>query len=69
MWTVDSGGWLRISPQSILQRCLSGARPGAILLMHVGIQSKDAIALPALITQLKQRGYRFVTIPQLISMR
>lgn len=69
MWTVDSGGWEGISVASILQRCLSGVRPGAILLMHVGIQSQDGIALRSLIADLKHRGYHFATIPQLLSLR
>jgi peptidoglycan/xylan/chitin deacetylase (PgdA/CDA1 family) len=69
MWTVDSGGWQGISVPAIVQRCLSGARPGAILLMHVGIQSQDGIALQSVITDLKRQGYRFVTIPQLLALR
>jgi peptidoglycan/xylan/chitin deacetylase (PgdA/CDA1 family) len=69
MWTVDSGGWEGIPVSSIVQRCLSGARPGAIVLMHVGIQSQDGLALQTVITGLKRRGYRFETIPQLLALR
>jgi peptidoglycan/xylan/chitin deacetylase (PgdA/CDA1 family) len=68
MWTVDSGGWEGLSAAAIVQRCLAGARPGAIILMHVGIQSQDGIALPSVIAQLKQRGYRFVTVPRLLAI-
>jgi peptidoglycan/xylan/chitin deacetylase (PgdA/CDA1 family) len=66
MWSVDSLGWERISATAILQRCLTLLQPGDIYLMHVGIQSQDAIALPSLIASLKSRGYRFVTVTQLI---
>lgn len=66
MWTVDSGGWEHLPPATILQRCLAGARPGAILLMHVGAQSQDAMALQSVITGLRRRHYRFVTIPKLL---
>jgi peptidoglycan/xylan/chitin deacetylase (PgdA/CDA1 family) len=66
MWTVDSGGWEHLPPATILQRCLSGARPGAILLMHVGAQSQDAMALQGIITGLKRRHYHLVTVPQLL---
>jgi peptidoglycan/xylan/chitin deacetylase (PgdA/CDA1 family) len=69
MWTVDSGGWQRIPATSILIRCLTGARPGAIFLMHVGSQSQDATALPRLITDLKRQGYRFVTVPQVVALK
>ncbi len=67
MWSVDSLGWERLPATAILQRCLTLVRPGGILLMHVGIQSQDAIALPALIAQLRKRGYQLVTIPQLLA--
>jgi peptidoglycan/xylan/chitin deacetylase (PgdA/CDA1 family) len=67
MWTVDSLGWQRLPAARILSRCLSLARPGSIFLMHVGIQSQDAQALEPLVTSLRRRGYRFVTIPQLVA--
>lgn len=67
MWTVDSLGWERLPAPAILQRCLDLVRPGSILLMHVGSQSQDAVALPALITALHRRGYRLVTIRQLLN--
>ena len=67
MWTVDSGGAAFLPAGAILQRCLDGVVPGAIVLMHVGIQSQDAFALQPLITDLKRRGYAFVTVPALLS--
>ncbi len=69
MWTIDTLGWNHATPAQILTRCLTGARPGAIVVMHVGIQSLDALALPNVITGLKQRGYRLVTIAQLTASR
>jgi len=66
MWTIDSLGWRGATPAEIDQRCLSLARPGAILLMHVGIQSQDGIALPSVISQLRGRHYHLVTVPQLL---
>lgn len=66
MWTVDSLGWQGLRAPSITRRCLDGTRPGAILLMHVGIQSQDALALPDLIHGLRKRGYRLQTIPALL---
>jgi peptidoglycan/xylan/chitin deacetylase (PgdA/CDA1 family) len=66
MWTLDSLGWEHLSAPSIVQRCVARARPGTIILMHVGIQSQDALALPSVISQLRRRGYRFATVPQII---
>jgi peptidoglycan/xylan/chitin deacetylase (PgdA/CDA1 family) len=66
MWTVDSGGWQHLSSTTILQRCKARAVPGAIYLMHVGIQSQDAFALDSLIKFLHAVHYRLVTIPQLL---
>lgn len=65
MWTVDSLGWEGLSAPAILRRCLTLVRPGDILLMHVGIQSQDDVALPQLIRSLKHRGYHLVTVRQL----
>lgn len=66
MWTLDSLGWEHLPSSAILQRCLTDIRPGTILLMHVGSQSEDAVALPPLIRILQRRGYRFVTVPQML---
>ena len=65
MWTVDSAGWRRIPATEIVARCLRLAEPGAIILMHVGAESQDGPALPALITGLRERGYGFVNLPDL----
>ena len=65
MWTVDSFGWRRIAPAEIVARCLRLAEPGAIILMHVGIESRDGPALPALVAGLRERGYGFVGLAEL----
>jgi peptidoglycan-N-acetylglucosamine deacetylase len=65
-WTIDTLGWDHATPAQILSRCLIGARPGAIVVMHVGIQSQDAIALPQVIASLRARHYRLVTIAQVV---
>lgn len=66
MWTLDSLGWEHLPSRTILQRCLADVKPGTILLMHVGSQSQDAFALPALIRNLKRQGYHFLTVPQML---
>lgn len=67
MWTVDSLGWQGLDPAAVTRRCLDGATNGAIYLMHVGSASTDYDALPGVIQGLRDRGYRFVTVPEVIS--
>ena len=62
MWTLDSLGWRGLSAAEIVQRVVDLAEPGAIVLMHVGSQSADGEALPAVIDGLRVAGYTFVAI-------
>ena len=66
MWTVDSLGWKGLPAPDVVARCLDGARPGAILMFHVGSASTDVAALPDIIEQLSAAGYRFVALPELL---
>lgn len=68
MWTIDSFGWMRIPAAAIVERCLSRAEPGAIILMHVGIESEDGPALKALIAGLRERGYLIVGMADLLGL-
>jgi len=69
-WTVDTLGWegasAGITVAVVASRVLSGLRPGEIVLMHVGSSpdgsTPDAHALPRVISQLRARGYSFVTL-------
>jgi peptidoglycan/xylan/chitin deacetylase (PgdA/CDA1 family) len=70
-WTVDTLGWEGtagpISAPVVLSRVLAGARPGEIVLMHVGSNPDDhttfdADALPQVISGLRARSYSFVTL-------
>jgi peptidoglycan/xylan/chitin deacetylase (PgdA/CDA1 family) len=67
LWTVDSGGWLGLPVRSIVDRCLRGARPGAIYVMHVGASANDGPALAAIIDGLTAAGYDFETIDEIIT--
>lgn len=62
MWTFDSLGWRGISSDAIVDRVLAEVEPGAIVVMHVGSQSQDALALPAIIDGLRADGYSFTTV-------
>lgn len=75
-WTVDTLGWKGvregINVHRIVRRVVAAARPGAIVLMHVGANpydhsTLDADALPRLVAALRARGYAFVTLDALLS--
>ena len=68
LWTVDTDDYLRPGVAVIVHRALAGARPGAIILMHDagGTRTQTIAALPLIVHALRRRGYRLVTIPQLI---
>jgi len=68
LWTVDTDDYLRPGVPAIVHRALAGARPGAIILMHDGggNRAQTIAALAPIVHALRERGYRLVTIPQLI---
>ena len=66
MWTVDSLGWKGLSASAIVDRCAKGAVNGAIYLMHVGSQSQDGSALPALIARLRAAGWSFARVDTIL---
>ena len=72
-WTVDSLGWKGttggMTTAKVRDRVLAAARPGMIVLMHVGDNpddgtTLDAAALPSIISGLRARGYSLVTLQQ-----
>ena len=60
MWSVDTLGWKGVPASEVTRRVLEAARPGEIVLMHVGAASTDWQALPDVIDRLVSRGYGFV---------
>lgn len=77
-WTVDTLGWKGtsggITAQTVVNRVLDGLRPGEIVLMHCGSNPNDhstldADALPTVISDLRARGYSFVTLHAMLGYR
>ncbi len=66
MWSLDTLGWSGLKADEIVKSTVSGAAPGAIVVMDVGSQSEDAAALPRVIQQLRAGGYAFVTVKQMV---
>ncbi|MFJ9948230.1 polysaccharide deacetylase family protein [Kitasatospora sp. NPDC091207] len=69
LWDVDAKDWSRPGPEAIAQRVLSQVRPGSVVLMHDGggDRSQTVAALPAVITGLRDRGYRVVDLEELLA--
>lgn len=76
-WTVDSLGWQGTSggqnKNSVRDKMLRSAAPGAIIMMHLGSNPDDKThldsqALPEVIARLQTDGYRFLTLSQMIEL-
>lgn len=73
---VDPGDWQRPGAQIIIDKTIAGVeqstpdRSGNIVLLHDsgGDRSQTVAALPALIDQLRAKGYRFVTVSTLANL-
>ena len=65
MWTVDSLDWKNPGVNQIISRVVNNITPGAIVLMHQAApQTPDA--LPEIISSLRQQGYSFGTVTQVL---
>jgi peptidoglycan/xylan/chitin deacetylase (PgdA/CDA1 family) len=67
LWSVDPFDWKRPGSAVITQRILSQARPGSIILSH-DIHKQTVDAMPATLDGLIAKGYKFVTVSQLIAL-
>ncbi|WZY01400.1 polysaccharide deacetylase family protein [Bacillus sp. FSL W7-1360] len=66
LWSVDSYDW-KGDAKTVKKEVLKQVHDGAIVLMH-DIQSATAEALPDLLVALKEKGYKFVTVSELLSL-
>ena len=68
LWTVDTEDYTLPGVDSIVHTVLSGAKPGAIVLMHDGGGNRQETvdALPTIIKDLRAKGYKLVTVPRLL---
>ncbi len=63
MWDVDPSDWSEPGSSVIAQRVLSHVRPGSIVCMH--LRGQTAAALPTILSGLRARGYKAVSLPEL----
>lgn len=66
-WDTDSQDWMNKGVDTIVNRVLSKAHPGDIVLFHASDSVKQTHeALPVIIDKLREKGYEFVTVSQLM---
>lgn len=67
MWSVDPLDWRRPGVSVVTQRIVAGTSNGGIILVH-DLHGSSVDAMPGTIDALLRKGYRFVTVSQLLAM-
>lgn len=68
LWSVDPLDWKRPGPSVVASRIISNTTAGGIVLAH-DLHSQTVDAMPATLDGLLKRGFKFVTVSQLIAMK
>lgn len=70
-WDVEPDSAGSATTDDIVGETLDQVRPGSIVLLHVMYPSRDAslAAVPQIVAGLKDRGYSFATVSQLLASR
>jgi peptidoglycan/xylan/chitin deacetylase (PgdA/CDA1 family) len=71
LWNVDPSDYLQPGTGTIERRILAQVQPGSIIISHDGGGSRrqTLAAYPRVVAKLRARGYRVVTIPELLGFR
>ena len=69
LWDVDTRDWAHTPPAEICRHILDTVQAGDIILMHdfIGHDSPTPEALRMVLPELISRGYRFVTVGELVN--
>ncbi len=67
IWDVDPLDWKRPGPTVVTHRIVKETRPGSIILAH-DIHPPTIEAMPATFDQLEAKGFKFVTVSELLAM-
>ena len=67
LWTVSCADYMNPPKKSTVSQVLARTKPGAIILLHDGVRSTRE-ALPEIVNTLRDRGYTFVTVGQMLEM-
>ncbi len=68
LWSIDPRDYAATAPRQIVAAALKAARSGAIVLLHdgPGARPKTLAAVRMLVPALRRRGYRLVSLPELL---
>jgi peptidoglycan-N-acetylglucosamine deacetylase len=71
LWNVDPADYTQPGVSAIEQRVLAQVQPGSIIISHDGggPRGQTLAAYPVIIAALRARGYRIVTIPQMLGFQ
>ncbi|MDD5165762.1 MAG: polysaccharide deacetylase family protein [Candidatus Omnitrophica bacterium] len=78
LWTLNSKDWVNFHDKQITSYILRNIRPGDIILFHDsggvfttegGDRSQTVKTIPRLVRKLREKGYSFVTIDELINTK
>lgn len=68
-WNIDTIDWKGLSSTEITNKVVNNIVPGSIVLMHTGAGAHGTpVALPGMISKLKAKGYKFVTVSELLKL-
>ena len=78
LWSLNSKDWVTFHDKQITSYILRNIRPGDIILFHDsggvfkpegGSRKQTVKTIPRLVEKLKTRGYRFVTVSELLELQ
>jgi len=78
LWTLNSKDWVNFDDKYIVRYLVKNIQPGDIILFHdsggflkteEGNRIETVNAIPRLVEKLKGRGYRFVTVSELLELK
>ena len=67
LWDVDPLDWRRPGPAAVCNRIVKNTRAGSIVLAH-DIHPGTIEAMPCVLKELEAKGFKFVTVSELIAM-
>jgi len=78
LWTLNSKDWVTFDDKYIVRFLVHNVKPGDIILFHDGggvfsteggNRRETVKTIPQLVEKLREKGYRFVTITELLRMQ
>ncbi len=69
VWDIDTKDWAHTPPQKIFNEVKNRAKSGSIILFHdfIGTNSPTVEALRLILPWLREQGYTFVTVGQMLN--